>query len=158
MFFCDRGCKVIHDETEVRVMYKGKLVISRGRDTRTGLWILPITKKDTKQQEKNTAHVALDLQMPRTHSAANVSYTAAAPVYTLPYKQQQMKYMHQRFYNMPIPTLVKAIQNNQLTGFPCMTVKNVKKYLAPSPATPKGCMKRLRTGIRSTTKQKQQCA
>ena len=41
-------------------------------------------------------------------------------------------------------------------GFLCMTVKSVKKYLAPSPATAKGRMKRPQTGIRSTTKQKQQ--
>ena len=66
-----------------------------------------------------------------------------------------MKYMHQRCYNISIPMLVKAVQNNQLTGFPCMTVKNVKKHLVHSPATPKGCMKRPRTSIRSTTKQKQ---
>ena len=77
-------------------------------------------------------------------------------MYTLPYKQQQMKYMHQKFFNMPIPTLIKIMQNNQLTGFPCMTAKNVKKYLAPSPATPKGRMRRPRTGIRSTGNQKQQ--
>ena len=37
-----------------------------------------------------------------------------------------------------------------------MTVKNVKKYLAPSPATPKGRMKLPQTGIRSTTKQQRQ--
>jgi hypothetical protein len=83
------------------------------------------------QREKNTTYAALDLQMPHAHAAANANHTAAASVYTLPYKQQQMKYMHQSFYNMPIPTLVKAIQNNQLTGFLCMTVKNAKKYLAP---------------------------
>ena len=37
-----------------------------------------------------------------------------------------------------------------------MTVKHVKKYVASSPAAPKSCMKRPRTGIRSTTKPKQQ--
>ena len=57
---------------------------------------------------------------------------------------------------MPIPTLIKVIRHDQLTGFPCMTVKNVKKYLAPLPVTPKGHMKRPRTGIMSTTKMKEQ--
>ena len=37
-----------------------------------------------------------------------------------------------------------------------MTVKHVKKYLAPSPATTKGRMKWPRTGTRSTTKKKDQ--
>ena len=93
--------------------------------------LLPITKNDTKQQEKNTVYAALDLQMPRTHSPAHIDPTAAVLVYMLLYKQQQMKYMHQSFYNVPISTLVKVIQNNQLTGFPCMTTKNTKKYLVP---------------------------
>ena len=78
---------------------------------------------------------------------------AAASVYTLTHIQQQMKYMHQTFYNMLIPTLVKAIQNNQLTGFLCMMVENAKKYLMSLTSTPKGRMKQPRVGIRSAKKQ-----
>ena len=55
---------------------------------------------------------------------------------------------------MSIPTLWKAIQNNPLTGFPCMVVKNVKTFLAPSPVTPKNMTKRPQTSIRGSTKQK----
>jgi hypothetical protein len=71
-------------------------------------------------------------------------------MYTLPSKQQQLKYMHQAFFSPPIATLLKAINNNQLQGFPLMKADLVRKYLAPSPATSKGHMKRPRTGIRST--------
>ena len=46
--FCDEGCKVMYDENEVRVIYKGKIVLSGGRDARTGLWLLPIVEKDKK--------------------------------------------------------------------------------------------------------------
>jgi hypothetical protein len=70
------------------------LVPSGGLDTRTGLWILPIAKKYTEQREKNTEHDALDLQIPRKHSATNIYHTATTLVYALPYKQQQLKYMH----------------------------------------------------------------
>ena len=28
----------MYNKTEVRVIYKGKIVLSGGRDTRTGLW------------------------------------------------------------------------------------------------------------------------
>ena len=90
-------------------MYKGKLFLSGGHTARTGLWLLPITEKDKKQQETNTAHTALDLQMPREHIATNASHIAAASVYTLLYKQQQLKYMHQPFFNIPVPTLINAI-------------------------------------------------
>ena len=86
--FCDGGCKVMYDEYEVRVFYKGKMVLSGGRDARTGLWLLPIAEKDEKQRQVNTAHAALDLQMPRADTATNASHFAAASVYTLPYKQQ----------------------------------------------------------------------
>ena len=64
-------------------MYEGKLVLSWGRDTSTGLRLLAIAKKVTNHQEKNTAYTALNLQMPQTHSAANVNHTATASVYTL---------------------------------------------------------------------------
>ena len=132
----------MYKENEVRVMYKGKLILSGEHDAHTGLWLLPIAEKDEKQQEMNTAHTALNLQMPRAHAATSASHIPAASVYTLPYKQQKLKYMHQTFFNIPIPTLINTIKNEQLTGFPCMTVKYVKRYPTPSPATPKGRMKR----------------
>jgi len=47
---------------------------------------------------------------------------------------------------------MKAIENDQLEGFPFMKTKMVRKYLAPSPATSKGRMKRPQSGIRSTRK------
>ena len=97
-------------------------------DTRTGLWLLSIAKKDTGQREKNMAHSALNLQIPHTHSAANASHTAATSVYVLPYMQQHMEYGHHSFYKMQFPTLVQAIQNHQLTASLCMTVENAKKY------------------------------
>ena len=43
--------------------------------------------------------------------------------------------------------------NNQLEGIPFLSKPNlIRKYLPPSPATPKGRMKRPRTGLRSTRK------
>ena len=40
--FCEAGCKVIFDVKECRVYYNNKLVLSGGRDPRTGLWQLPV--------------------------------------------------------------------------------------------------------------------
>ena len=59
-------------------MYNGKVVLSKGRNTSTGLWLLSIAKKDTGQQERNVTYATLDLQMPRTHSTANIGHMAAA--------------------------------------------------------------------------------
>ena len=33
--FCEAGCKVVFDETECRVYYKDKLVLTGGRDKKT---------------------------------------------------------------------------------------------------------------------------
>ena len=54
------------------------------------------------------------------------------------------------FFAIPSTTLEKAISNNQLKGFPMMNTKDIRRHLPPSPATPKGRMKRPRGGIRST--------
>ena len=75
-------------------------------------------------------------------------------IYTIPHKQNQLKYMHQSFFNAPMPTLFKAVSNGQLEGIPFMKADIIKKYLAKSPATSKGRMKRPRAGIRSTRPKK----
>ena len=73
-------------------------------------------------------------------------------VYTIQHKQNQLKYMHQAFFNAPMSTLLKAVSNGHLEGIPFMKADIIKKYLAKSPATSKGRMKRPRAGIRSTRK------
>lgn len=50
---------------------------------------------------------------------------------------------------MLAPTLEKAAQNNQLKGIPCMNVKDIQRYLTPSPATANGRMKKPKAGIES---------
>jgi hypothetical protein len=70
----------------------------------------------------------------------------------MPTKQQAMKYMHQTLFCPPIPTLLAAIENKQLTTFPHLTVENVRKHLEPSTATAKGRIRMNKQGLRSTTK------
>ena len=60
--------------------------------------------------------------------------------------------MHQCLFSPTIDTLCKAIDNDQLIGFPHLTSALVRKYLPESTATAKGHMKRLRQHTRSTTK------
>ncbi|KAL7501873.1 hypothetical protein ACHAXN_001014, partial [Cyclotella atomus] len=144
--FCDAGCQVIFNVDECKVIYKDKTVLTGFRDVRTGLWKVPIDPSS----EPNKVLPHLDLYTPK-HSPEQLQHLAAN-VYTLPFKQQQLKYMHQSFFNPPIHTLIKAINNGQLENVPFMKADLVRKYLAPSPATSKGRMKRPRTGIRSTRK------
>ena len=117
-------------------------VVLTGKDVEPGgLWIIPIDGRAN-----------LDEEEPKQEQ--NPPNIAAATVYTLSYKQQKVKYMHQTFFAMPPTTLEKVISNNQLKGFPMMNTKDIRKHLPPSPATPKGRMKRPRGGIRSTRRER----
>eukprot|EP00804_Cyclotella_cryptica_P011139 CCRYP_020834-RA/>CCRYP_020834-RA protein AED:0.37 eAED:0.22 QI:0/0/0/0.66/1/1/3/0/880 len=124
--FCDAGCKIIFDVDGCRILYKGILVLSGTRDPSPGLWRVPINPASTVSIRN---HLDLSRDTPHRQYAANL--------YTLPFKQQQLKYMHQSFFSPPTNTLIKAINNGQLEGVPFMKSDLVRKYLAPSPATSK---------------------
>eukprot|EP00804_Cyclotella_cryptica_P024160 CCRYP_015590-RA/>CCRYP_015590-RA protein AED:0.59 eAED:0.59 QI:0/-1/0/1/-1/1/1/0/231 len=110
-----------------------------------GIWKVPIHP----HQIEHTSHQLNHLEAQHTYPSI-VGHHSALNMYTLPFKQQQLKYMHQAFFSPPVSTLIKAINNNQLRGIPMMKADLVQTYLAPSPATSKGHMKRPRTGICST--------
>ena len=141
--FCAAGCKVAFDEDECRVYYQGRLALVGGQCPITDLWRLPINPISPHKKEPSQ-HLNVEMR----HN--KVRHTAATSLYTLPYKQQQMKYMHQTFFNLPPATILKAISNDQLSGIPLMKPDLIRRYLAQLPATPKGRMKRPRPGIRST--------
>jgi hypothetical protein len=98
--FCEAGCKVVFDEAECRVYYKNELVLCGGRDKKTEMWQLPINPIS-----KNNRLEGLDLVGPSQaattsravapRASANLAQTTANNLYTLPYKHQQLKYMHQ---------------------------------------------------------------
>ena len=99
--FTDAGCTVVFDD-ECRVYYKGKLVLSGGKDPRTNMWKLPINPTS---KECSTDYLDLAPPNPLACHAANT-------LYTLPYKQQQLKYMHQSFFSPPISTIIDAANKN----------------------------------------------
>ena len=55
-------------------------------------------------------------------------------------------------FSPTIDTFCKALDNDQLIGFPNITSAQVRKYLPESTATAKGHMNWQRKGVRSTTK------
>ena len=64
------------------------------------------------------------------------------------------QYHHQSLWSPPTSTILKAIQNNQLTAFPGLTPA-LLKHLPPSTATHKDHMRQQAKGIRSTRSQTQ---
>ena len=114
----------------------------RGNIGPGGLWILPIDGQTSLGEEEPAQE--------RQHLFS----IAAATVHILPNKQQNVKYMHQTFFAMPLAALEKAMSNTQLKRFPMMNLKDIKRHLPPSPATSEGRMKRPRGGVRSTRQKK----
>jgi hypothetical protein len=66
-------------------------------------------------------------------------------------KANALKFMHQSLCNLPITSLLNAINAGFLRGAPHLNAKSVQKYFTPSPATSKGHMKCPRKGLWSTT-------
>jgi hypothetical protein len=62
-----------------------------------------------------------------------------------------VKFMHQSLCNLPITSLIKAINTGFLRGALHLNAKSVQKYLMPSPATSKDHMQCPRKGLQSTT-------
>jgi len=126
------------------------------RDSETKLWRLlinptaklsinPTSKPSTCKPSLSTS--AIYLHMISDQQANHLAFN----VYTIPRKQNQLKYMHHSFFsNATTPTLLKAINNNQLDSILLMKADLVHKYLSKSPATSKGRMKRPWAGIQST--------
>ena len=138
----DAGCQVLFDMHEVRVLHNGRCILTGHRCPKTELWLLPVSHK----HDEPTFDVI-------TPSAAPLK-AAAHNAYTMRTKQQAMKFIHQSLFSPPIPTLLRAIENNQLKTFPhIQNTKAVRRHLAEAPATAKGHMKKPRAGIRSTRKQ-----
>ena len=148
--FYEAGCKVIFDERECRVYYKGELILSGGHDKQTRMWKLPINPVS-----KNNTIEGLDLHIPRQQLQETTRVNTTNNTYTLPYTHQQLKYMHQSFFSPPSQTMVEAANNNQLQGTPCLhSPKQVNKYLAPLPATSKERLKKQQANLRTTRKNK----
>ena len=100
---------------------------------------------------KNNMIKGLDLHIPCQQRQVATRVNVSNNLCTLPYKHQQLKYMHQSFFSPPSQTLVEAANNNQLQGIPYLhSSKQVNKYLAPLPATSKERLKK--TNVRTTRK------
>ena len=98
--FCDAGCKVEFSETGCKVYYQGKLVMKGNKSNKTGLWHLPVNPSEPPVEENIT-------EVTSRKSNSSVAHGATNSVYTLPYKQQHVKHMHQVFCSPPIATLEK---------------------------------------------------
>ena len=133
---CNAGCKVMFKDIGVEVTYKGKIVICGQKDTRTGLWMIPLTA--TAQQ-----------QLEETSRVNPTSQEQVGNVHDSTTRAELVEYHHQSLFAPPASTIEKAIANHQLDSFPGLT-PGCTRLLPPSTATYKGHMKLVGKGARST--------
>ena len=143
-------CRVYYGPkaSQHRIASSEELVLTGGVDEETGMWKLPINPVT-----KSSTLAGLDLPANDFKKAATPGPIChgANTLYTLPHKQQQMKYMHQCFFSPPIQTITRAANKGHLDGIPLLSKPSlIRKYLAPSPATSKGRLKKQRANVRST--------
>ena len=118
---CDHGCTATFTATTVSIHNNAKELVLQGDRAPTGLWHIPLEH--------------------------NYAGSAIIPTHNL---EQLIPYLHACLFSPVIGTLIEAIQNNQLTTWPFLTVDNVRKYLHTPMATVLGHMKQTRKNQRST--------
>ena len=134
---CEAGCKVTFSKRHCDVYYDDKLILRGFKDPSTDLWTLPLTTTPTMPIENRTTFP--------------IQNGVAAFTHSIKTRANQVKFTHQSLCNPRISKLIRAIRKGFLKGCPNISEELVLKYLNPSPATAKGCMKRPRHGIKSTT-------
>ena len=129
------------------VRYRGKTVVTCSKCTRTGLWMMPLSETQPAQPVPVTPLVMYHVPTPKGTQQATIHLAHSA--YTTTSKAELAQYHHQSLFSPPPSTVLKAIQNNQLTSFPGLTEKLLKD-LPDSTATHKGHMNKNRQNVRST--------
>ena len=137
IFHSGDGGVTVHWHNDIFIRVKKEAVLKGWRDE-SGLWRVPIKEK---VENKNTDTLILQRPLPNE---------AASNVYDLPSTENMIKYLHAALGFPTKATMIKAIRNGWLIGWPGLTIENVNTFFPESDATHKGHMKAQRQGVRST--------
>eukprot|EP00804_Cyclotella_cryptica_P018378 CCRYP_015482-RA/>CCRYP_015482-RA protein AED:0.41 eAED:0.39 QI:0/-1/0/1/-1/1/1/0/294 len=134
---CNAGCQVIFGQDECNIIHNGTIVMTGHKNKHNGLWYIPI-----KQAIHDTPYTIFpDTTKQHINSVYHTSTLA-----------ETIQFIHQCLFSPTIDTLCKALDNDQLIGFPPITSSQVRKYLPDSTATAKGHLRRTRKHTRSSTR------
>jgi hypothetical protein len=133
----------------------GAAVMTGWRCPKTKLWRIPI-KPDIENQNTDTilmSQEATDIIMSRRSEHPNEFVNS---VYELPNLEQVVAWYHAAAGYPTKTTWIKAIEAGFYATWPLLTAKAVKKHYPETKETPKGHMKRVKSGVRSTKEQVQE--
>jgi hypothetical protein len=130
---CDHGCTAIFDQQTVKIHHADQIITTGYRDTRTNLWVIPMSNQTLTNQLRPTNNEH------RANSAYHIS--------TLP---ELVQFLHAAC-GSPVPsTWIRAIEQGHFATWPGLTANLVRKHLPKSIATVKGHLNQQRQNIRST--------
>jgi hypothetical protein len=109
---CDAGCTAEFDQTKVVVKYQNKNILEGPRDTRTGLWRIPMNLTPT-EQTVNT-----------TQQCNNAYKTQSIP--------DLIKFLHATTFSPTKNTWLKAIKQGFFQSWPGLTYAAVSKHFPTS--------------------------
>ena len=138
---CNAGCQVKMTDISCQVTFRGKIVVTCSKCTRTGLWLMPLCDLKNYNTCTSVQPLTEGADLAYAHNAHRITKTAT--------QAELAMYHHQSLFCPTNATLRKAINNHQLDSFPGLT-NALLKHLPPSTATHKGHMHRTRQGVQST--------
>ena len=104
----------------------------------TKLWLVPV------HQRKQLRLINNNNQPSTTQKINDIQQTKN--------QEQLIQYLHQCLFSPTKSTVMKAVKNNQLLGFPGLTTQAIIKHFPESTATIKGHLHRQRKNLQSTRK------
>jgi hypothetical protein len=132
---CNAGCTVTFTKINCTISYRDRIIICGNKCTRTGLWMVPLTK--------NTDHQAASPSATTNHAPLFTPSTAAlvANIDAISSAAKYAHYIHQIMYSPPVSSLLWALDlNDELATIPGLTTPLIKNHLPCSTATDKGHM------------------
>ena len=100
---CNAGCKILMDENELVVVYKGVEAMPGVKNERNGLWYLPI-----RQNATDTTYAIHDDGTQPTNTANSIYHTSTLA--------ETIQFFHQCMFLPSVDNFCKAIDNDQLIG------------------------------------------
>jgi hypothetical protein len=147
---------LVFDAETAKVNIEGKAVMRGWRCPQTRLWRVPIRQKWSNLNTDTLllSAEATDIIMNKRNNAKPTDFVNS--VYELPNLEQVIAWYHAAAGYPTKTTWLKAIEAGFYATWPMLTTKAVRKHYPETKETPKGHMKRVRSGVRSTKVQVQQ--
>jgi hypothetical protein len=150
--FTQDEVKVFDAETAPFQM-EGCMVMQGWRCPKTKLWRVPLKPDWTNENTETTllSKEATQIVLSKREKFDPMEFTNS--VYELPNQEQVIAWYHAAAGYPTKATWLKAIEAGFFATWPLLTAKAVKKHYPETEETPKGHMKRVKSGVRSTKAQ-----